>query len=143
MNEESNIEILEHLLESVKVRGYEETKELLYIEKPKDLKPQLNEQERFIIETVAKAFKIEVDDLFFGRYRRGGYKYAIGCCVHFLYDFQTLGEIQKKIFKSKNKSLLSKYRNDVLELNEKIYPQYYSKIQLLTKKIKKYKNSNK
>lgn len=140
MNEEEIIEIFETLVDSVKTRGLDKTKQLLYVEKPKDFKPQLNDYERYVIDTVVKAFKIDVEDLFYGRYRRGNYKYAIGCCVHFLYEIQTLGEIQKKIFKNKNKSLLSKYRNDVLDLNEKTNPEYYSKIQALAKKIKKYKN---
>jgi hypothetical protein len=142
MNEESNIEILQHLLDSVRVRGYEETNEMLKVDKPKEKLPHLNEYDKYVVAQVSKAFKLEPEDLFFGRYRRGAHKYALGLCVHLLYETRTLGEIQKKIFTTKNKSLLSKYRNDVLELNQKIYPQYHAKIQALIKKIKKYKTSN-
>lgn len=73
----------------------------------------MNTYEKYIISEVAKAFNIEFEDLFFGRYKRANYKYAIGLCVYYLYNVTTLGDIQKNIFKYKNKSLLSKYRREV------------------------------
>jgi hypothetical protein len=57
----------------------------------------------------------------------------------------TLGEIQKKIFKTKNKSLLSKYRLEVMELKaDNPENKKYLKIKKeLDKKIDEYKLNDK
>lgn len=113
-NESSEIiQILEDLNKSIEVRGLKATSMLLRLDDPKDLGDNLNTYEKYIISEVAKAFNIEFEDLFFGRYKRANYKYAIGLCVYYLYNVTTLGDIQKNIFKYKNKSLLSKYRREV------------------------------
>lgn len=144
MNHEETVEIIEDLLDSIKNRGLVKTSMLLKVEKPKDLQPQLQEFDKFVIETVTKAFNIEFEDLFFGRYKRGDYKLAIGLCVYHLYNVRTLGDIQKKIFRNKNKSLLSKYRRDVMELKPTEENDKFFKIRkAVDKKIKTYQTQNK
>ena len=107
------IQILEELNKSIEVRGLKATSMLLRLYDPKDLGENLNDYEKYILTEVAKAFNIEFEDLFFGRYKRANYKYALGLCVYYLYNVTTLGDIQKHIFKYKNKSLLSKYRREI------------------------------
>jgi hypothetical protein len=72
---------------------------------------------RFVLEVVSEVFGITIDELLNSRYIRGDIKYAIGFCVYYLYQEKTLGEISKKIFVNKNKTLLSKYRQMVCDLN--------------------------
>lgn len=116
MSQEETIEILQELLKSVRTRGFKKTLNLLktqsqaqvYLTDPFD---------KFIIETISEAFSIHEDDLLYSKYMRGENKYAIGLCVHYLYENKSLGEIHKRIFTNKNKTLLSKYRQIVYELN--------------------------
>ncbi len=135
------IQILEDLNKSIEVRGLKATSMLLRLYDPKDLDTSLGEYEKFVISEVAKAFNVEFEDLFFGRYKRASYKYAIGLCVYYLYNVRTLGDIQKKIFKYKNKSLLSKYRREIMNftpIDEE--DKKFMKIKKdLDKKIKTYK----
>lgn len=144
MNQEETIQIIEDLLDSIKNRGFKKTSQLLRVEQTIDLEPQLQEFDKFVIENVSKSFNIKFEELFYGRYKRGDYKYAIGFCVYYLYNIRTLGDIQKKIFKNKNKSLLSKYRRDVMELKDNnLQEEKYIKIKkVLDKKIKNFQNQN-
>jgi hypothetical protein len=144
MNQEETIQIIEDLLDSIKNRGLKKTSQLLKVEQTKDLEPQLQEFDKFVIENVSKSFNIKFEELFYGRYKRGDYRYAIGFCVYYLYHIRTLGDIQKKIFKNKNKSLLSKYRRDVMELKDNnVQEEKYIKIKkVLDKKIKNFQNQN-
>ena len=132
MKQQDNIEILEHLLTSVKNRGYKNTLKLLKENHKETI--ITNEQDLFIIDTVCDKFNISKDDLFYGRYVHGDRKYAIGFCVHYLYQNKTLGEISKHIFKNKNKALLNRYRQMIIDLNKKDLP-YFEIKQELDKKI--------
>ena len=115
MSQEETIEILEELLNSVKSRGYKKTLTVLRTEKHN--KVNLNTPfEQFVVQSVANAFEITEEDLIYGRYIRGENKYAIGFCVYYLYENASLGEIHKKIFNHKNKTLLSKYRQIIFDL---------------------------
>lgn len=136
--------VLQQLFRSIEVRGLQQTSLLLKLDEAQEIKPQLTDFEQFVLFEVTNAFRITIDDLYYKRYQRGNYKYIIGLCVYYLYNVTTLGEIQKKIFKTKNKSLLSKYRLEVMELkptspeNKK-----YLKIKKeLDKKIDSYKKMN-
>lgn len=115
MSQEETIEILEELLNSVKSRGYKKTLTVLKTEKHKKVN-LTTPFERFVVQSVANAFEITEDDLIYGRYIRGENKYAIGFCVYYLYENASLGEIHKKIFNHKNKTLLSKYRQIIFDL---------------------------
>ncbi len=141
MNE---LAILQQLFKSIEVRGLQQTSLLLKLDEPVKIEPELNDFEKFVLYEVTNAFRITIDDLFYKRYQRGNYKYIIGLCVHYLYNVTTLGEIQKKIFKTKNKSLLSKYRLEVIELKpDTAENKNYLKIKKeLDKKIESYKLNN-
>jgi hypothetical protein len=116
MTQEETIEILEHLLKSIKVRGLKKTLSLVYVEGEGAVAGHDNFT-RFVLEVVSEVFGITIDELLNSRYIRGDIKYAIGFCVYYLYQEKTLGEISKKIFVNKNKTLLSKYRQMVCDLN--------------------------
>lgn len=108
--------ILQQLFKSIEVRGLQQTSLLLKLDEAVEIEPELNDYEKFVLYEVTNAFRISIEDLFYKRYQRGNYKYIIGLCVLYLYNVTTLGDIQKKIFKTKNKSLLSKYRLEVMNL---------------------------
>jgi hypothetical protein len=116
MTQEETIEILEHLLKSIKVRGLKKTLSLVYVEGEGAVAGHDN-YTRFVLEVVSEVFGITIDELLNSRYIRGDIKYAIGFCVYYMYQEKTLGEISKKIFVNKNKTLLSKYRQMVCDLN--------------------------
>lgn len=117
MSQEETIDILEQLLKSVKIRGLKKTLNIIKVESSDD-SLIFDERANFILESVSKIFSIEISDIFNSRYVRGDIKYAIGFSVYYLYQEKTLGEIAKKIFKNKNKTLLSKYRQMICDLNE-------------------------
>jgi hypothetical protein len=116
MTQDETIEVLEHLLKSIKVRGLKKTLSLVYVEGEGAVEGHDNFT-RFVLEVVSEVFGITIDELLNSRYIRGDIKYAIGFCVYYLYQEKTLGEISKKIFVNKNKTLLSKYRQMVCDLN--------------------------
>ena len=74
--------------------------------------------ENLVLISVSEEFNVSMSDLINNRYLRGDNKYAVGFCVHYLYSKFTLGEIHKNIFRSKTKTLLSKYRSMILELSK-------------------------
>jgi hypothetical protein len=55
----------------------------------------------------------------YSRYLRGDYKIAVGFCVYYLYQKISLGDIGKYIFKNKHKTLLSRYKALIDNLNSK------------------------
>jgi hypothetical protein len=136
MKQQDNIEILEQLLHSVKNRGYKNTLKLL-----KDNHKETtitNEYDLFVIYTICEQFNITQEELLYSRYVHGDRKYAIGFCVHYMYQKRTLGEIAKNIFKNKNKALLNRYRQMIIDLNKKDLP-YFEIKQELDKKIENFK----
>lgn len=140
----NDLAIFQQLFRSIEVRGLQQTSLLLKLDEPVKIEPELNDFEKFVLYEVTNAFRITIDDLYYKRYQRGNYKYIIGLCVHYLYNVTTLGEIQKKIFKTKNKSLLSKYRIEVIELKPDT-PESKNCLKIkkeLDKKIESYKLNN-
>ena len=69
-------------------------------------------------------------------------KYAIGFSVYYLYQEKTLGYIGKNIFKDKNLTLLSRYRQMIFDLTKKDLP-YFDMKDKLDKKIENFKLKNK
>lgn len=116
MSQDNAVEILETLLISVKQRGYKKTLSLLKTD-TNSLVP-LGDFELFVLESVCQEFKLQMQELIENRYERGDNKYAVGFCVHHLYSKFTLGEIQKRVFRNKTKTLLSKYRSQILDLEK-------------------------
>lgn len=139
-----SIEILEELLTSVKLRGYQRTLTLLKVNNYAKYKIT-NSFDKYVIKTVSDAFNIKEDELMFGRYTRGDTKYAIGFCVYYLYENKSLGEIRKQIFKFKNVTLLSKYRQLIFDLRQKnlMDKKYITIKEELDSKIENFKKENK
>jgi hypothetical protein len=117
MNPIKDTLLIEKLINSVKVRGYKKTLDLLSFED--DNNPILKTKtDKLIVSEITKLFKINNQDLFHTRYdSRGEIKYAIGFCVYYFYKYKTLGEIHKNIFKTKNKGQLSRYRQMIIDLD--------------------------
>jgi hypothetical protein len=116
MTQDDSIEILEVLLTSVKTRGYKKTLNLLKTDTNSNY--TFSDFENLVLISVSDEFNVSMSDLINNRYLRGDNKYAVGFCVHYLYSKFTLGEIHKNIFRSKTKTLLSKYRSMILELSK-------------------------
>lgn len=116
MSQDDAVEILETLLLSVKHRGYKKTLNLLKTDTTTIV--PLGDFESFVLESVCKEFNLQSQELTENRYERGDNKYAVGFCVHYLYSKFTLGEIHKRVFRNKTKTLLSKYRSQILDLDK-------------------------
>lgn len=72
-----------------------------------------------VLNTVCKEFSYNLDELLYSRYLRGDYKIAVGFCVYYLYDIMSLGDISNHVFKNKHKTLLSRYKALIDNLNPK------------------------
>jgi hypothetical protein len=140
MNNQETIEIIEELLNSIKTLGYKKTLNLLKVQKKKEVN-DIDDFDTFVLDTIVKEFEITLDDLLYGRYIRGEVKYAIGFVVFYLYEKKTLGQIHKNIFKFKNKTLLSKYRQIILDLKKshKADEKFITIKEKLDKKIQNFK----
>jgi DNA topoisomerase VI subunit B len=84
-----------------------------------------------VLNTISEKFSITMQDLIFKKHTRSDIKFAIGFSVFYLYTQMTLREINDLIFATKNKSLLSKYRLMIEQLN----PRYKSDLPYLKIKI--------
>ena len=141
MNQQNEIVLLEELMSLVKNKGY--TKTINILKKNNSTVFELeNDYDKFVVNLVSETFDIESHDLLQSRYSRGNMKYAIGFCVYYLYQNKTLGYIGKNIFKDKNLTLLSRYRQMIFDLNKKDLP-YYEIKEDLDKKIENFKLKNK
>jgi hypothetical protein len=118
MAQEEVLELLGELTRNVEQNGYKRTLNLL---KSQTKKP-LNKPEGFskeIIDVVLSHFSMTFEQLILVRYNRGDNKYVIGFCVYYLYGEMTLGSIHRDIFPTVSKSLLSRYKQLIMELNPK------------------------
>lgn len=141
MNQQNEIILLEELLSIVKNKGYTKTMNILK-KNNTSLYELDNPYDKFVIEQVSAAFQLDSNELLQSRYSRGNMKYAIGFSVYYLYQNRTLGYIGKNIFKDKNLTLLSRYRQMIFDLTKKDLP-YYDMKQDLDKIIENFKFKNK
>jgi hypothetical protein len=141
MNQQNEIILLEELLSIVKNKGYTKTMNILK-KNNTSLYELDNPYDKFVIEQVSTAFQLDSTELLQSRYSRGNMKYAIGFSVYYLYQNRTLGYIGKNIFKDKNLTLLSRYRQMIFDLTKKDLP-YYDMKQDLDKIIENFKLKNK
>jgi len=72
-----------------------------------------------VLTSVCEEFNYNIDELMYSRYLRGDYKIAVGFCVYYLYENISLGDISNYIFKNKHKTLLSRYKALIDNLNPK------------------------
>lgn len=118
MNNEEAITLFEHLLKSLRTRGVKKTIKLIQVEDEKNLTIE-NEEHRHIIISICNIFNVSYEQIKYGRYDRGENKYVIGFIVYYLYPFISLNEMHKKYFVGRNKTLLSRYRQIIIDLNPK------------------------
>jgi hypothetical protein len=125
MNNEETITLFEHLLKSLQTRGFKKTLKLIYVENEKSLDIE-NEHHKHIILSICKLFQVTYEQIKYGRYDRGENKYVIGFIVFYLYPYISLNEMHKKYFIGRNKTLLSRYRQLIIDLNPKSqYDKFY------------------
>jgi hypothetical protein len=143
MNSDNSILILEKLLNSLKVRGFKKTMNLLDVEMPSNFEIH-NERDKFIIEMICEAFKYPYDKIKYGRYDRGESKVVIGFIVYYLYEFMSMSEIHKVYLTGRNRTLLGRYRQIILNFNEKSHfdKKYIEMKDYFDQKIADFKNKN-
>jgi hypothetical protein len=141
MNQQNEIILLEELLSIVKNKGYTKTLNILKKNNSSIFEIE-NTYDKFVISLIADTFEMDSNELLQSRYSRGNMKYAIGFCVYYLYQEKTLGYIGKNIFKDKNLTLLSRYRQMIFDLTKKDLP-YFDMKDKLDKKIENFKLKNK
>lgn len=136
-----NIEVLiENLLESIRLRGFKKTNQILSVFGEDNILEK-DDFVSFVVSNVCKLTNVEVSQLIHGKYNRGEHKFALGLCVYYLYDSYSLNEIQRRLFTTKSKNLLSRYKGIIYNLNGK-FKSDQNKIETKTKMdelIKKYK----
>lgn len=143
MGYEETIDVLEVLLRHLKLRGVQGTLNTLKI--GKKTRTIRDPYDAFVVNMVLEKFNTTQEKIIAERYLRGENKYAIGFCVYYLYHNKTIGEIKRVFFPNRNKSLLSKYKQMIIDL-KKTHEQdlKYIKIRdFFDKEIENYKTRNK
>jgi hypothetical protein len=138
--QEIEFKLFQAFLNTLKKKGAVETLKILET-KTREVNIE-DEYLRSVVSIVCEEFSIEMEELIYDRYIRGENKYAIGFCLHYLYGYYSLGDIQKKgVFEHKDKSVLSRYRQLIDGLNPRFKADIpYIKVKdRLDKKIKELK----
>ncbi len=138
--QEIEFKLFQAFLNTLKKKGAVETLKILET-KTREVNIE-DEYLRSVVSIVCEEFSIEMEELIYDRYIRGENKYAIGFCLHYLYEYYSLGDIQKKgVFEHKDKSVLSRYRQLIDGLNPRFKADIpYIKVKdRLDKKIKELK----
>ena len=139
-DDDKTIMLFQTFLNIVKKNGVDDTLKMLR-SKAKDVLIE-DEYIMFVVKHVCSEFSIEIEELLYDKYIRGDNKYAIGFCLHYLYEDYSIGELQKKgLFKYKDKSVLSRYRQlvDALDGKHKTDIPYMKVKDKLDKLIDQYK----
>ena len=116
--DEQTLNLFSVLQTHIKQNGIKKTISIL---SKKDSEHNFFEDEftNLVLKSVCEEFSYNIDELFYSKYLRGDYKIALGFCVYFLYHKVSLGDISNYIFKNKHKSLLSRYKALIDNLNPK------------------------
>jgi hypothetical protein len=114
----TSIELFQTFLNVIKKNGVESTLKLL---KTNNNELEITDEAILnVVKIVCDEFSINIEELVYDKYVRGENKYAIGFCLHYLYKDYSLGDLQKKgLFKYKDKSVLSRYRQLIDNLDSK------------------------
>ena len=138
--QEISLELFQAFLNTLKKKGAAGTLQIL---ERKSREVQIEDSYlQEVVKIVCDEFSIGMEELIYDRYIRGENKYAIGFCLHYFYGDYSLGDLQKKgVFENKDKSVLSRYRQLIVNLNPKFNADIpYIKIKdRLDKKIKEIK----
>jgi hypothetical protein len=116
--DDQTLNLLGVLETHIKQNGIKKTISLL---SKKDSEHNFFEDEytNLVLSSICEEFSYNLDELLYSKYLRGDYKIAVGFCVYYLYDKISLGDISNYIFKNKHKSLLSRYKALIDNLNPK------------------------
>lgn len=138
--EEISLELFQTLYRTIKRKGLDATLRIL---KKESQDTSIDDPAVLsVVKVVCEEFLIDINELVYQKYVRGDNKYAIGFCLYFLYDDYSVGELQKKgLFKYKHKSVLSRYRQLIenLDYKHKTDVPYIKIKDNLEKKIKELK----
>jgi hypothetical protein len=115
--EDQTITLLKVLENHIKQNGIKKT--INALSKKEETNFFEDEYTTLVFSNVCEQFSYNLDELLYTRYLRGDYKIAVGFCVYFLYDKISLGDISNYIFKNKHKTLLSRYKALIDNLNPK------------------------
>ena len=113
---DNTVDLVENLLESLRIRGFKKTSQILSVYGEESILEK-DIFVSFVVENVCKLTNVEMSQLIHGKYNRGEHKFAIGLCVYYLYDSYSLSEINRRLFVTKSKNLLSRYKAIVYNLN--------------------------
>jgi hypothetical protein len=115
---EISTELFQSILNAIKKNGVDGTLKLL---KSNTIDVEIDDKDIIeVLQLVCDEFNINMEDLIYDRYVRGEHKYAVGFCLYYLYKDYSLGDLQKKgVFKHKDKSVLSRYRQLIESLDPK------------------------
>jgi hypothetical protein len=116
LNQEDTIEVLSVLLQSLKNKGLKKTINLLKGEKSTEI--HFDDDTKFIVDSVCNEFDVSFNDIVNSKYSRGEKKYIIGFIVYYLYQYTSLNAIQKSIFTTLTKALLSTYKQLIFDLDK-------------------------
>ena len=97
-----------------------------------------NDYANIVVKEVTDVFQLTIRDLLYGKYARGETKFAIGFCAYYLYKSMSIQEIRNMVFPTRDKSIVSKYRNIIENLNPKYKNdfKYIAIKETLDKKLK-------
>lgn len=141
MSNNNELNLLKELVSLVESKGFARTLNILKENNNKGY--EVNDPfDSFVLNTISTQFDISIENIMRSRYVRGDMKYAIGFCVYYMYENKSLGEIKKNVFKDRNKGLLFRYRQMIIELTKKDSPYFEIKTEL-DKIIQTYKKNNK
>jgi hypothetical protein len=115
--EDQTLDLLTVLQSHVKQNGIKKTIGIL--SQKDSLHNHYDDFTNLVLSSVCKEFSYNLDELMYSRYLRGDYKIAVGFCVYYLYEKISLGDISNHIFKNKHKTLLSRYKALIDNLNPK------------------------
>jgi hypothetical protein len=115
--EDQTLQLLDVLETHIKQNGIKKTISIL---SKKDSQNFFEDDyTNLVLKSICEEFSYNLDELIYSRYLRGDYKIAVGFCVYYLYQKISLGDISKHIFKNKHKTLLSRYKSLIENLNTK------------------------
>jgi hypothetical protein len=123
--------LINKLVRYVNKHGIDKTMQHLADEDDKLLVVFDDEYINLVLSKVATIFSITIEELLFKKHSRSDIKFAIGFTVFYLYyeNKMSIREVNDIVFNTKNKSLLSKYRLIIENLNPKYKSDiYYIKI---------------
>jgi hypothetical protein len=140
LNEINQVELFQTLINVIKKHGMEDT--LRILNKAEHIEIEDN-YVNSVLNIVADEFSIDLKDILYDKYKRGEQKYVVGFCIYYLYADYSMNDLRKLgVFKDKDFSVLSRYRQLIENLNPKIdndlvYIKVKSKLDIKIKEIKK------